>query len=70
VSFTASFNDICPKCRQPTMRSAFEPHPTNRDLALQNFECAKCGPVKTKSISLKPDAAPAASKTAPRLAAS
>ena len=29
-------------------------HPSRRDLALHNFQCADCGPVKTKIISLTP----------------
>jgi hypothetical protein len=37
------------------MQGVVEPHPSRRDVALENFVCADCGPVKTKSISLKPD---------------
>jgi hypothetical protein len=36
--------------------AAIEPHPTRRDIAIQNFECIDCGPVKTKVYSLKPGA--------------
>jgi phage FluMu protein Com len=54
MSFTLYVDDRCPKCRKPTMQAVVELHPTNPDLALQNFECADCGPVKTKIIWLKP----------------
>jgi hypothetical protein len=45
------------------MQAAIELHPTRSDLAVHNFHCADCGPVKTKIISLKPVVA------APELAA-
>jgi uncharacterized Zn finger protein len=48
------FYEICPKCSQLTMQAVIESHPTSRDLAIQKFHCANCGPVKTKFISLKP----------------
>src|ERR1700675_2476688 len=35
-------------------QGAIEVHPSRRDLALHNFQCADCGPVKTKIISLTP----------------
>ena len=54
MPFTLYVDYICPKCRKPTMQAVVELHPTNPDLALQNFECAECGPVKTKIISLMP----------------
>jgi hypothetical protein len=56
MPFTLYVDDSCPKCRKPTMRAVVELHPTNPDLALQNFECADCGPVRTKILSLKPGA--------------
>ena len=54
MPFILYVDDNCPKCRKPTMQALVELHPTNPDLALQNFECADCGPVKTKIISLTP----------------
>jgi len=56
MTFSLSFNDTCPKCHKPIMQAVIESHPSNPDLALQNFECADCGPVKTKIHSLKPGA--------------
>jgi hypothetical protein len=53
MSMTLFFNDICPKCQNPTMRGSFESHPTNPGFALQSFECAGCGPIKTKVVPLK-----------------
>jgi hypothetical protein len=54
MPFTTFLTDICPKCRKPKMRATLDLHPSNSDLAVETFECAKCGPVKTKLISLKP----------------
>ena len=48
-------HDNCPKCRKPTMQAVVELHPSNPDLALYNFQCADCCPVKTKIISLAPN---------------
>jgi len=58
MAFSLYVDDTCPKCHKPTMRAVVELHPSNPDLALQNFECAACGPVKTKIVSLKPPARP------------
>jgi ribosomal protein S27AE len=60
MPFIEAFNETCPRCHQPIVTAFFELHPSNPDLALENFECSKCGPVKTKIILLKdaqPDAA-------------
>jgi hypothetical protein len=54
MSLTLFIGETCPKCHKPIMQAVIGPHPTRRDLALQNFECAECGPVKTKIYSLKP----------------
>lgn len=48
----------CPKCGKPTVETVVEPHPSRRDVALQNFECADCGVVRTKVLSLKLGAPP------------
>ena len=47
-------NDPCPRCGKLTMQATIEVHPTSPDIALNNFRCAVCGPVKTKVISLTP----------------
>jgi hypothetical protein len=54
MPFTLYFNDLCPKCAKPTLQAVIEAHRTSRDLALQKFHCADCGPIKTKFISLRP----------------
>jgi uncharacterized Zn finger protein len=46
----------CPKCGAVKMRSVIEAHPDRDDLALHNFYCAECGPIKTEVLSLKPPA--------------
>jgi hypothetical protein len=56
MAFTLLVDDTCPKCHRPTMRAVVELHPSNSNLALQNFECTECGPVRTRIISLKPGA--------------
>ena len=58
MSFTLFMKETCPRCRKPTMQGVIEAHPSRRDIALENFVCADCGPVKTKIISLKPGAPP------------
>jgi ssDNA-binding Zn-finger/Zn-ribbon topoisomerase 1 len=58
MSLTFYNKDPCPKCRKPLMQSVIEQHPTRRDLAIHNFHCAHCGPVKTKIVSLQPGAPP------------
>jgi RNase P subunit RPR2 len=58
MSLTVFVSEKCPRCYKPLMQSEIARHPTRTDLALQNFTCAECGPVKTKSISLKPRARP------------
>jgi hypothetical protein len=47
-------HEDCPRCRKPIRLSTIEPHPSRRDEALHMFECADCGPVKTKVLSLRP----------------
>ena len=54
MSFIVYAENVCPRCRKAIMQSVIERHPSHRDLALHNFICAECGPVKTKIISLKP----------------
>lgn len=53
-SMNLTYDEACPKCGALTMRSAVELHPSRYDVAIQNFHCASCGPVKTRTISLKP----------------
>jgi hypothetical protein len=49
------FNDIpCPKCHKPVKVCAIELHSARRELAIQYFQCADCGDVEAKFISLKP----------------
>jgi hypothetical protein len=38
------------------MQAVIEAHPSRSDIALHNFYCADCGPVKTKVLTLKPPA--------------
>jgi hypothetical protein len=48
-----SSSEVCPKCRKALMQGSVEAHPSRRDIAYHNFECADCGPIKTKVLSLK-----------------
>jgi hypothetical protein len=56
-------NGTCRKYRKPVLQAIIERHPTRRDLALQKFQCANCGRIKTNVLSLKPG------KRSPELAA-
>jgi hypothetical protein len=51
MTFNLFFNEPCPKCHKPLMQGVIEAHPSTPHLALQNFEWADCGPVKTKVLS-------------------
>ena len=49
------FIDIpCPKCHKPVKVRAIELHGARHELAIQYFQCADCGDVAAKFISLKP----------------
>lgn len=54
MSLNLYFNEVCPKCNRPTMQAVIERHPISRDLAVQTYRCAECGPIKMKFISMKP----------------
>jgi hypothetical protein len=54
MALTFYSNDPCPKCRWPVMHAVIGAHPNLRDVALQNFYCAKCGPIRTEILSLRP----------------
>jgi hypothetical protein len=56
MSVDLFMNDTCPKCRKPIGPATVIPHTTRRDLAIHNFACADCGPVKTKVLFQKPRA--------------
>jgi hypothetical protein len=63
MSLTLFVDDTCPKCRKPVRLAVIELHPSRPDLAIHNFQCVDCGPVKAKVYSIKPTA------RAPELAA-
>ena len=50
MSFDLFMNDTCPKCSKPIKLTTVAPHPTRRDLAVHNFECADCGLVARKTL--------------------
>jgi hypothetical protein len=54
MSIDLFMNDTCPKCRKPIRETTVTPHPTSRDLAIHNFECADCGLVKSRILLLRP----------------
>ena len=64
MSLVFHLKDECPKCGKRLMQAEIELHPSNRGLALHNFTCANCGPIKTKIISLKPSESPSSEVTA------
>jgi len=51
-------DDNCPKCKKSIKLAAIEPHPTRADRALHTVECASCGYVLTKILSLQPGNTP------------
>jgi hypothetical protein len=58
MPITFFVDEICPKCSKPIKIAVIERHPSRPDLAVHNFECADCGPVRAKLISLKPGKQP------------
>jgi hypothetical protein len=46
-------DESCPRCGKPITLAVIERHPTRADAAVQSFECADCGHVKTKLLSLR-----------------
>jgi len=63
MPLTLFVDDTCPKCRKTIMQSFIESHPTRSELALHKLQCADCGPIETRVISLRLEA------TSPELAA-
>jgi hypothetical protein len=59
MSFTLFIDTPCPKCHNPVKVLAIELHLARRELAIQYFQCADCGDVEAKFISLKPLTPPA-----------
>ena len=55
MSLTIFINDTCPRWRKPVKLTLIEPHPSDRDLAIHNYHCVDCGPVRAKTIPLKAD---------------
>jgi hypothetical protein len=58
MSLVLSSGEVCPRCHKAPMQGVVEAHPSRSDIALHNFECGTCGPVRTKIISLKPGEPP------------
>jgi hypothetical protein len=54
MSLSFYFNAPCQKCGKPTVHAAIDRHPTSPDLAIQNFNCAHCGLIKTEVLQMKP----------------
>jgi hypothetical protein len=53
MPITFVVDEICPRCRKPIKIATIELHPSRSDLAVHNFECIDCGPVRAKLIPLK-----------------
>jgi len=58
MSLVLSSGEVCPRCHKALMQGVVEAHPSRRDLALHNFQCGNCGPVRTKIIPLRPGEPP------------
>jgi hypothetical protein len=48
--------ETCPRCARPVRLASIDRHPVRTDRALHNFECERCGPVRTREISLSEEA--------------
>ena len=49
MSLTRFIDDACPRVRNPGKLTLIEPHPSDRDLAIHNYHCVDCGPVRARS---------------------
>ena len=54
MSFRLFIDTACPKCQKPVKVCAIELHPTRGEIAIQYVQCANCGEVEARFISLKP----------------
>jgi len=43
-------DETCPKCCKPVRLAVIELHPGRRDLAVHNYKCANCGPVRARIV--------------------
>jgi hypothetical protein len=59
VSLTLFTDEPCPRYRKPIRQTTIDLHPSIPDIALHNYQCPDCGPVRTKVISLAPKEPPA-----------
>jgi uncharacterized Zn finger protein len=46
-------DEKCPRCGKPITVAVIDLHPTRLDKAIESFECAGCGYVKTAVLSLR-----------------
>jgi uncharacterized Zn finger protein len=46
--------EACPVCGKETTLAVIEPHLTHPEMELHTYRCVDCGPVKTRSIRLRP----------------
>jgi hypothetical protein len=58
MAFILHVDESYPKCGKPVAIIEIERHPSRPDLAIQNFQCGDCGPVKSRIYSLKPGVPP------------
>jgi hypothetical protein len=63
MSLTLFIDDTCPRCRKSVKVAEVDLHPSRPGLAVYNYHCIDCGPVRAKVVSLTPK------KLAPDLAA-
>jgi hypothetical protein len=42
----------CPRCHKPITVATIERDPTRNDIAHHTYECADCGPVMMRAVSL------------------
>ena len=52
--FTLFADTPCPTCHKPVKVCVIELHAARREIAIRYFQCADCGDVEAKFISLKP----------------
>ena len=58
MSLTLFIDDTCPRCRKSVKVAEVDLHPSRPDLAVYDYHCIDCGPVRAKIISLTPKKLP------------
>jgi hypothetical protein len=52
LTFAGKTRDVCPACDAETTLAVIVRHPSRDGLELHTFNCDRCGPIKTRTVSV------------------